>query len=151
MLERIRKGSLVETAIESLRNAIEKGDWSVGDRLPVEQELSDSLGVSRNTVREAVGVLVHVGMLETVQDTAPSRSRPPRRQASLPGGRYPASSMSRLVPAILLLTVLLSLQTGCTAPSPTRGGFASPAPAARTHAVEVTVRNANARGYCRRD
>ena len=67
MLERIRKGSLVETAIESLRNAIEKGDWSVGDRLPVESELSDSLGVSRNTVREAVRVLVHVGMLETRQ------------------------------------------------------------------------------------
>jgi len=43
MLERIRKGSLVETAIESLRNAIEKGDWSVGDRLPVESELSESL------------------------------------------------------------------------------------------------------------
>lgn len=67
MLERIRKGSLVETAIESLRNAIEKGNWSVGDRLPVESELSDSLGVSRNTVREAVRVLVHVGMLETRQ------------------------------------------------------------------------------------
>ncbi|MBC7183466.1 MAG: FadR family transcriptional regulator [Marinobacter sp.] len=67
MLERIRKGSLVETAIESLRNAIEKGDWAVGDRLPVEAELSDSLGVSRNTVREAVRVLVHVGMLETRQ------------------------------------------------------------------------------------
>lgn len=67
MLERIRKGSLVETAIESLRNAIEKGDWDVGDRLPVESELSDALGVGRNTVREAVRVLVHVGMLETRQ------------------------------------------------------------------------------------
>lgn len=76
MLERIRKGSLVETAIESLRNAIEKGDWSVGDRLPVEQELSDSLGVSRNTVREAVRVLVHVGMLETRQGMAPTYALP---------------------------------------------------------------------------
>ncbi len=67
MLERIRKGSLVETAIESLRQAIEKGDWELGDKLPVESELSESLGVSRNTVREAVRVLVHVGMLETRQ------------------------------------------------------------------------------------
>ena len=58
--------------------------------------------------------------------------------------------MSRLVPAILALTVLLSLQTGCTAPSPTRGGFASAAPAARTFAVEETVRNANARGVVAR-
>ncbi|SFR38904.1 transcriptional regulator, GntR family [Marinobacter gudaonensis] len=67
MLQRIRKGSLVETAIESLRGAIEDRVWSVGDRLPVESELSESLGVSRNTVREAVRVLVHVGMLETRQ------------------------------------------------------------------------------------
>lgn len=67
MLERIRKGSLVETAIESLRRAIEKGDWGIGEKLPVESELSESLGVSRNTVREAVRVLVHVGMLETRQ------------------------------------------------------------------------------------
>jgi len=66
-LQRITKGSLVETAIESLRLAIEQGHWAIGDRLPVEAELSESLGVSRNTVREAVRVLVHVGILETRQ------------------------------------------------------------------------------------
>lgn len=66
-LAKIVKGSLVETAIESLRRAIEEGQWDIGDRLPVEAELSDALGVSRNTVREAVRVLVHMGMLETRQ------------------------------------------------------------------------------------
>lgn len=66
-LARISTGSLVETAIESLRQAIEKGHWAIGERLPVEAQLSESLGVSRNTVREAVRVLVHVGMLETRQ------------------------------------------------------------------------------------
>lgn len=66
-LARISRGSLVETAIESLRHAIEQGHWAIGDRLPVEADLSESLGVSRNTVREAVRVLVHVGMLETRQ------------------------------------------------------------------------------------
>ncbi|MEQ9547582.1 MAG: FadR/GntR family transcriptional regulator [Marinobacter sp.] len=63
----IKKGSLVETAIESLRAAIEQGQWPIGTRLPVEANLSEALGVSRNTVREAVRVLVHVGMLETRQ------------------------------------------------------------------------------------
>lgn len=67
MLQRINRGSLVETAIESIRTAIEQGQWSVGDRLPVEAELATALGVSRNTVREAVRVLAHVGMLETRQ------------------------------------------------------------------------------------
>ena len=66
-LQRITRGSLVETAIESLRFAIEQGHWAIGGRLPVEADLSESLGVSRNTVREAVRVLVHVGMLETRQ------------------------------------------------------------------------------------
>ncbi|MGM0569083.1 FadR/GntR family transcriptional regulator [Marinobacter sp.] len=63
----IRRGSLVETAIESLRQAIQQGKWPVGQRLPVEADLAESLGVSRNTVREAVRVLAHVGMLETRQ------------------------------------------------------------------------------------
>ena len=67
MLKPIRKGSLVETAIESLRQNIESGEWPVGTRLPVEAELSEALGISRNTIREAVRVLVHVGMLETRQ------------------------------------------------------------------------------------
>jgi len=67
MLKKIHKGSLVETAIESLRHAIETEQWLVGDKLPVEAELSEALGVSRNTVREAVRVLAHVGMLETRQ------------------------------------------------------------------------------------
>lgn len=66
-LNRIQRGSLVDTAIGSLRTAIEEGHWQVGDRLPVEAELSQALGVSRNTVREAVRVLAHVGMLETRQ------------------------------------------------------------------------------------
>jgi len=67
MLTPIRKCSLVETAIESLRKTIESGEWPVGTRLPVEAELSEALGISRNTIREAVRVLVHVGMLETRQ------------------------------------------------------------------------------------
>ncbi|MEC7814912.1 MAG: FadR/GntR family transcriptional regulator [Pseudomonadota bacterium] len=67
MLAPIRKGSLVDTAIESLRHNIETGTWPVGARLPVEAELSEALGISRNTIREAVRVLVHVGMLETRQ------------------------------------------------------------------------------------
>ncbi|MFL1405083.1 FadR/GntR family transcriptional regulator [Marinobacter sp. M1N3S26] len=66
-LTRIRRGSLVDTAIESLRDAIQKEHWRIGERLPVEASLSEALGVSRNTVREAVRVLVHVGMLETRQ------------------------------------------------------------------------------------
>lgn len=59
--------SLVDAAIDHLRTAVESGDWPVGQRLPVESALAESLGVGRNTIREAVRVLVHVGLLETRQ------------------------------------------------------------------------------------
>ena len=59
--------SLVDGAIDRLRQAVESGEWPVGRRLPVESALAEELGVGRNTVREAVRVLVHVGLLETRQ------------------------------------------------------------------------------------
>lgn len=59
--------SLVDGAIDRLRQAVESGEWPVGRRLPVESALAEELGVGRNTVREAVRVLVHAGLLETRQ------------------------------------------------------------------------------------
>ncbi|MDO3722109.1 FadR/GntR family transcriptional regulator [Marinobacter sp. chi1] len=67
MLKPIKKASLVQATIDRLRQAIETGQWSLGEKLPVESDLAENLGVSRNTVREAVRVLAHGGMLETRQ------------------------------------------------------------------------------------
>ena len=53
-----------------------------------------------------------------------------------------------VIPASILLFCIVA---ACTSPSPTRGGFASPAPAARTHAIETTVRTARASGVLSRD
>jgi DNA-binding FadR family transcriptional regulator len=59
--------SLVDSAIEQLRAQIGSGAWQVGDRIPTEHELASLLQVGRNTVREAVRVLVHSGMLQSRQ------------------------------------------------------------------------------------
>ena len=59
--------SLVDSAIEQLRAQIGSGAWQVGDRIPTEHELAALLQVGRNTVREAVRVLVHSGMLQSRQ------------------------------------------------------------------------------------
>lgn len=67
MLPALRRGSLVELAVEALREQITAGGWAVGQRLPTETELAETLQVGRSTVREAVRVLVHAGMLETRQ------------------------------------------------------------------------------------
>lgn len=52
-------------ALAYLRGRISTGEWAVGDRIPVEAELADQMGVGRSTVREAVRSLASLGMLET--------------------------------------------------------------------------------------
>ena len=42
---------------EQIRQRIDAGHWPLGQRLPPEPELAELLGMSRNTVREAVRVL----------------------------------------------------------------------------------------------
>lgn len=59
--------SLVDGAIEALRARLAAGTWPVGTRIPPEPALMRALGVSRNTVREAVRAMVHAGLLETRQ------------------------------------------------------------------------------------
>ena len=56
--------SLVDQAIDGMRALLASGEWTIGARIPPEPELAAALGVSRNTVREAVKALAHVGVLE---------------------------------------------------------------------------------------
>ena len=61
------KRSLVEQAVEQLRERIAQGDWQIGQSLPTEPELALQLGISRNTVREAMRVLAFSGLVEVRQ------------------------------------------------------------------------------------
>jgi len=61
------KRSLVDQALDQLRLRITNGVWQVGQRLPTEPELSAELGISRNTVREAMRVLAFSGLIEIRQ------------------------------------------------------------------------------------
>lgn len=61
------KRSLVDQALERLRWRITEGKWAIGERLPTEPELSAELGISRNTVREAMRVLAFSGLIEIRQ------------------------------------------------------------------------------------
>ena len=61
------KRSLVEQAVDQLRQRITSGAWAVGQRLPTEPELAADLGISRNTVREAMRVLAFSGLVEVRQ------------------------------------------------------------------------------------
>jgi DNA-binding FadR family transcriptional regulator len=63
-LTEVPKSTLVQAVISRLEELITSGEWPVGSRVPPEPELVRALGVSRNTVREAVRALVHAGLLD---------------------------------------------------------------------------------------
>jgi DNA-binding FadR family transcriptional regulator len=66
-LRTARRAGLIDQVIDQLRSQITSGAWPIGGRIPTENELSQLTGTSRNTVREAVQSLVHVGLLERRQ------------------------------------------------------------------------------------
>lgn len=54
---------LIDRTVDQLRESVINGTWPVGSRIPTEADLASTLGVGRNTVREAVQSLVHSGLL----------------------------------------------------------------------------------------
>lgn len=59
--------TLVDQVAAQIDALIQSGQWPVGTRIPPEPQLVEQLGVSRNTLREAVRALVHAGLLEARQ------------------------------------------------------------------------------------
>ena len=64
-LPRVAKTSLVDEVIVAMRRMLSEDAWAPGTRLPSEQELGRQLGVGRSTVREALRVLGHLGVVES--------------------------------------------------------------------------------------
>ena len=64
---RKRNPSVTEDAINKIRERIVAGAWRPGDRLPKESELAAELGLSRNSLREAVRALSQLRVLEVRQ------------------------------------------------------------------------------------
>lgn len=53
--------------IRQLEKYIEQNELSIGDKLPVEKDLAEMVGVGRSTLREAVKILVYSNVLEVKQ------------------------------------------------------------------------------------
>ncbi|MGW1339604.1 FadR/GntR family transcriptional regulator [Kribbella sp. NPDC002412] len=60
-------GSQVDVVVRSIKQMIVNGTLKSGDKLPIEKDLGESLGVSRGPLREAVRALSIMGVLETRQ------------------------------------------------------------------------------------
>ncbi len=59
--------ALADEAIEKIKNMIVAGDLRPGDRLPREADLAERLGLSRNSLREAVKALSLINVLHVRQ------------------------------------------------------------------------------------
>ena len=53
------------SVVDHLRELLESGELGPGDRLPAERELAESLGVGRNSIREALRELQSLGLVES--------------------------------------------------------------------------------------
>lgn len=62
-----KSSSVTDDAIDKIRELIVSGQWGPGARLPPEAELAARLGLSRNSLREAVRALSMVRVLEVRQ------------------------------------------------------------------------------------
>lgn len=58
----VRRVSAMEAVLAYLRDAIERGDYAIGDKLPSEAELCRTLEVSRPVLREALRALQTMGL-----------------------------------------------------------------------------------------
>ena len=64
-LKRVKTESLRSQVYSQLKSQLMAGVWKVGEKLPSENELCHSFGVSRVTVRAAIQQLEIIGLVET--------------------------------------------------------------------------------------
>ena len=62
--EKRNSQSAVQFLLDAFNRELLSGALQPGDQIPTEVELSEQFGVSRNTVREAIKILVAMGVLE---------------------------------------------------------------------------------------
>jgi DNA-binding FadR family transcriptional regulator len=63
--ERVRSRKVSAIAAEQIVEAIQRGDFPVGGRLPSEFELAEQMGVSRPSIREALSALQAMALIES--------------------------------------------------------------------------------------
>lgn len=63
----IQKKSLADMVAEQLKQQITEGVYTIGDKLPTEPELMKTFKVGRSSIREAVKLLVNMGVVQVRQ------------------------------------------------------------------------------------
>lgn len=66
-VDKIKRITITEVVVEKIEKMIETADLQPGDILPTERELAEMFGVGRSSIREALGVLQSIGVIEKRQ------------------------------------------------------------------------------------
>ena len=67
MFKQIHTNKVYNQIINQIKESIRNGELKKGDRLPSERNMSEQLGVSRATVREAIRSLEIMGLVQCIQ------------------------------------------------------------------------------------
>lgn len=63
-METVKRVPVVQQVVDSIKEYLFSGEVNTGDKLPVEKDLCEKLGVGRGTVREAFRILETMGYVE---------------------------------------------------------------------------------------
>lgn len=62
-LKKVSSESVVQQVINALTDAMINRELRPGDKIPTEAEMAENMGVGRNSIREAIKILVYLGVL----------------------------------------------------------------------------------------
>jgi GntR family transcriptional regulator, transcriptional repressor for pyruvate dehydrogenase complex len=68
-LKGVKRGRVLDQAVEQLRVVIENGEINVGEQLPSVEELCEIMSMSRSSIREALRILETEGLIEIRRGT----------------------------------------------------------------------------------
>ena len=84
-----------EKAIQYIYELMKSGELTIGSRLPTERALAETLGIGRNSTREALSIMHGMGLIE-------------RRQGS---GNYISENVGQSIKQIILMMIALKTIT----------------------------------------
>lgn len=92
----ISRSRLYDAIVEAIIDGVRTGALAAGESLPAERQLAEQFGVGRSSVREALRILEHAGVLEVrvgkgtfVTGEAQSKAALMRAEASMVGDHSP--------------------------------------------------------------
>lgn len=62
----IVKSNITQQVVQFIKDNIDNENWKIGEKIPSENKLSESLGVSRASIRMAIQQFIAIGVLESV-------------------------------------------------------------------------------------